>query len=47
MKTEIGGIELLTEMLTQGYIKTNLYLQIKKAVEDIETPYKIIANDEK
>lgn len=41
MKRGIGGVEMLTDMLTQGSIKMNLYLKIKEAIQNPDTPYKI------
>lgn len=35
---KISGIELLNELLTQGEIKMDLYLRLREAVENYETP---------
>lgn len=34
-----SGVELLTELLTQGAMKMDLYLKVREAVEKYETPY--------
>ena len=40
-----SGVELLTELLTQGAMKMDLYLRVREAVENYETPYEITLRD--
>ena len=40
-----SGVELLTELLTQGAMKMDLYLKVREAVENYETPYEITLRD--
>lgn len=35
------GLKVLTELLTQGAIKKDLYLKMRQAIENPETPYVI------
>lgn len=42
---EISGVTFLTEMLTQGAMKMDLYLRVREAVENYTTPYEITLLD--
>lgn len=41
---KFNGIGYIDEMLKNGYIKMELYLQLRKCVENPEQPYNIIVS---
>jgi hypothetical protein len=41
-----SGVELLTDMLTKGEIKPSVYFKVREAIENYNTPYKIVISPE-